>query len=166
MIRLEHVSDKYFESLKELKNDYVNNAEKRIQGSCELENYQNLNEWHEMIKSIEEGKNKNFVRTSYFLIVCEEEVVGNICFRHELNSELEEFGGQIAYSIKPSAREKGYGFCALSLLLDMIKEDVLIMCENNNIASNRIIIKNGGVLVEKVIKYGLSINKYIIKSRV
>ena len=41
-------------------------------------------------------------------IIKGEEVIGTICFRHELNEELREFGGQIGYSIKPSQRQKGY----------------------------------------------------------
>lgn len=85
-----------------------------------------------------------------------------------MTEELKEFGGHIGYSIKPSARRKGYAKEALRLIIELHKDkydEILIMCEDNNIASNRTIIANGGVLINKIEKIGLKINRYRIKSQ-
>ena len=164
MIKLEKISEIYFDSLKEMKQNYIENAEGRIQGSGALEKYNDLNEWFESINRIEQGLDNNVDKCYYYLIVLDEEVIGTMCYRPILTESLFDFGGQIGYSIKPSQRKKAYMSQALKLLLNEIKEDVIIMTELNNIASNKIIIKSGGVLIDTVIKYGLNINRYKIPS--
>ena len=42
-------------------------------------------------------------------------------------------------------------------------EEILIMCEKDNIASNKTILVNGGVLINKIEKFGLNINRYKVK---
>ena len=44
-----------------------------------------------------------------------------------------------------------------------IYEEILIMCEEDNIASNKTILVNGGVLINKIEKFGLNINRYKVK---
>ena len=63
---------------------------------------------------------------------------------------LAETGGHIGYAIRQTERNKGYGTKILSLLLVECKKlnitKVQIGANANNIASNRIIVKNGGIL--------------------
>jgi predicted acetyltransferase len=87
--------------------------------------------------------------TSYWAVQ-DQEVVGRIALRHTLNKDLEEFGGHIGYEVRPSARRKGFATEMLKLILQTSKareiERLLLTCSPDNIASNRTIQKNGGVL--------------------
>lgn len=57
--------------------------------------------------------------------------------------------GHISYGIRPNERQKGYGTKLLELLLIKCEEsgmpEVCISCKNSNVASEKIILKNGGV---------------------
>ena len=165
MIRLVRPSEEHFSQLLKLKQEFINNNEPRIQGSGSIDKYDNLNEWLKSINEIEQGKNEKLVPSTYYLILSDEEVVGTISMRHYLTKDLEEFGGHIGYSIKQSARRKGYAKEALRLILKLYKEkydEILIMCEDNNIASNKTILANGGILINQIEKFGLKINRYKI----
>ena len=63
---------------------------------------------------------------------------------------LRDFGGHIGYGVRPSERRKGYATLMLRLVLDKARamgiERVLITCDKDNLASARVIQKNGGVL--------------------
>lgn len=164
-VRLVKPSEEHFNQLKELKTDFINNNEPRIQGSGSVDKYDDLNEWLKSINDIEHGKNEKLVPSTYYLVLSDEEVVGTICIRHYLTKDLEEFGGHIGYSIKPSARRKGFATEALRLILELYKDkydEILIMCEDDNIASNRTILANGGILINQIEKFGLKINRYKI----
>lgn len=77
-------------------------------------------------------------------------VVGLSNLRHGLTPALEDFGGHIGYSIRPSERRKGYGTCILALAMETARARglgrVLLTCDTDNLGSARIIEKNGGVL--------------------
>lgn len=80
-------------------------------------------------------------------------VLGVTSLRHYLTPLLEDVGGHIGYSIRPSARRRGYGTRILALALEKARERgferVLVTCDTNNIGSARIIEKNGGTLASE-----------------
>jgi predicted acetyltransferase len=77
-------------------------------------------------------------------------VVGVSSLRHGLTPALEEVGGHIGYSIRPSERCKEYGTCILALTMEKARarglSHVLLTCDTDNRGSARVIEKNGGVL--------------------
>ncbi len=84
-----------------------------------------------------------------------ERIVGRTSIRHELNENLRKDGGHIGYAVTPSDRQKGYAteilkqslaFCIKELNLN----EILITCDDDNIASIKTIDKNGGVLIDKL----------------
>jgi predicted acetyltransferase len=87
--------------------------------------------------------------TEYWLIKGNR-VLGTSSLRHRLTPALEEFGGHIGYVIRPSERRKGYGTEILRLTLQkaaqMQLRQVVITCDDVNLASARIIEVNGGRL--------------------
>jgi len=82
------------------------------------------------------------------------EIVGLVSFRHKLNDFLAREGGHIGYEIVPSKRRMGYGNKILELTLRKAKEmgfeKIVIACDDNNIASRKIIERNGGKLDRKI----------------
>jgi predicted acetyltransferase len=78
------------------------------------------------------------------------EVLGAARLRHYLTPALEDIGGHIGYTIRPSARGQGYGTLQLALTLERARAlglaRVLLTCDTANIPSARVIEHNGGVL--------------------
>lgn len=96
------------------------------------------------------------VGADYYWLVDDENdhFIGEISIRHSLTDALERYGGHIGYGIRFSEWNKGYGTLMLKLALEKAKErgttDVLITCDDDNIASARVMEKNGLVLHDKV----------------
>ncbi|MCK6454315.1 MAG: GNAT family N-acetyltransferase [Alphaproteobacteria bacterium] len=76
--------------------------------------------------------------------------IGEAWFRHVLNERLLQSGGNIGYGIRPSYEGKGYGKSMLRLTLDEGRKRglarVLLTTHEWNVASQRVIEANGGVL--------------------
>ena len=84
----------------------------------------------------------------YWLVDTETEAfIGEITIRHCLNDALRILGGHIGYMIRCGQWGKGYGTLMLKLALEKAKqrglEEVLITCNEDNIASARVMEKNG-----------------------
>ena len=86
--------------------------------------------------------------TTFWLVRDGKAVLGSSGLRHRLTSDLKLEGGHIGYDIRPSERRKGYGTKILELTLEEAKEigleRVLVTCDTDNLASAKIIRKNGG----------------------
>ena len=74
--------------------------------------------------------------------------IGELGIRTTLNDFWLNRGSQIFYKILPQYRNKGYGTIMLNLALEKCKEfgfkTIRINCDDKNIASKKIIEKNGG----------------------
>lgn len=112
----------------------------------------------QMYHDQKEGKNlpEGFVPATMFWLVEGDKFIGRVQIRHSLTPVLMIQGGHIGYYIRPSARGKGYGRKILELSLPEAKKlgitQALVSCYEDNIASQKIIKQNGGVLQDIVHK--------------
>jgi predicted acetyltransferase len=78
------------------------------------------------------------------------EIVGRSSIRWELNDFLRTLGGHIGYAVRPAHRRQGHATEILRQSLEIIRargvRRVLVTCDDDNLASARVIEANGGVL--------------------
>lgn len=88
--------------------------------------------------------------TVYYLVREDATILGKSSLRHSLNDFLRTIGGNIGYLIRPDQRRKGYGTAILRLTLEKARQlglrQVLVTCDEDNLASAKIIEANGGLL--------------------
>ena len=94
---------------------------------------------------------------TFWLTNMNDVILGVVRIRTSLNHEfVRRFAGHIGYDISPLSRRRGYGMALLKLALEkaaMINLDkVLITCDDDNIASKRIIENNGGLFESEIFK--------------
>ena len=119
-----------------------------INGSAGLDRLSSIEDWLEELKkrSCEDTVPKGLVPSSTYLGVREKDnyIVGMIDIRHYLNEYLTQVGGNIGYSVRKTERNKGYAKQMLKLALEKCKElkikKVLITCDEDNIASEKVIL--------------------------
>ena len=119
-----------------------------INGSAGLDRLSSIEDWLEELnkRSCEDTVPKGLVPSSTYLGVREKDnyIVGIIDIRHYLNDFLKQFGGNIGYSVRKSERNKGYAKQMLKLALEKCKDlkmkKVLITCDKDNIASEKVIL--------------------------
>ena len=119
-----------------------------INGSAGLDRFSSIEIWFEELKkrSCEDTVPKGLVPSSTYLGLREKDnyIVGMIDIRHYLNEYLTQVGGHIGYGVRKTERNKGYAKQMLKLALEKCKElkikKVLITCDEDNIASEKVIL--------------------------
>ena len=122
-----------------------------INSSISLEKFSSVEGWLEELemKSSENTIPEGLVPSTTYLAVREKDnyIVGMIDIRHYLNEFLKQFGGNIGYDVRKSERNKGYAKQMLKLTLEKCKDlkmkKVLITCDEDNIASEKVILSAG-----------------------
>ena len=119
-----------------------------INGSAGLDRFSSIEDWLEELKkrSCEDTVPEGLVPSSTYLGVREKDnyIVGMIDIRHYLNEYLTQVGGHIGYGVRKTERNKGYAKQILKLALEKCKKlkikRVLITCDEDNIASEKVIL--------------------------
>ena len=137
----------------EFKNAFLKTSQ-TIAGSGSLEKYDTYSSWLEKTinnldeKTVGEGR----VPATQYLTYrkTDNKLVGMIQLRHHINHDyLSVFGGHIGDCIHPDERNKGYAAEQIKLCLEKAKEKnidkVLLTCVEDNTASEKSILKAGGV---------------------
>ena len=130
-------------------------AETQNEDRLDFNGTESFEEFVSRLVGYKDGRNlpNGFVPESVFWLVDEGEFIGRVSIRHKLTEHLREIGGHIGYKIRTSKRRRGYGTLILSLALKEARalglKRVLITCDETNIASRKVIGRNGGALEDK-----------------
>lgn len=147
-------TEDYKEQVEEFLQEHFDNNEFILHGDGGLDTFKDFDIWLDSIRrdrskeTVDEWK----VPSTVFLGVrrCDNKIVGIIQIRHELNDYLLKYGGHIGDSVRPSERGKGYATEMIRLALKECQKlgivRVLMTCGEDNFASRKSIINNGGVL--------------------
>lgn len=107
-------------------------------------------------------------QTFYWLKSSDGNILGASSLRHYLNKSNIIDGGHVAYGIAPEYRGRGYGNEILKLAVEKLIEmkiyRILVTCDADNFASQKVILNNGGVLENQMLdEDGILVNRYWIE---
>lgn len=146
MLKLVIPEQKHEMAVMEFRKEFLQSKE-RVSGGDGLEQAENYQDWldHKCVPHY------GLVDEAVFLAFdSDENLVGISDIRLGTNDFIRNFAGQIGYSVRPSQRRKGYASEILRLTLMKAAEygfsELLITCNDPNIASAKVIEKNGGIL--------------------
>ncbi len=98
------------------------------------------------------GKNlpEGYVRENFYLCYEGDTLAGVFSLKFALTDYLRDFGGHIGYAVRPSMRCRGLATQMLregkEIAAGLGFDRLLCVCDKDNPASARVIVKNGGVL--------------------
>ena len=99
---------------------------------------------------------EGLVHSDFLLAVAGGDIVGRVSIRFTLNEYLARAGGHIGYGVRPSMRRHGYATEILRQAVVLARSGgvgrLLIVCDDDNLASAGVIERGGGRLESVVAK--------------
>jgi len=148
---LKKVEIEYADDIFSYRNEFIYSNES-MDGTGFLRNTNSPQEYIEksLLNETEEVDGRKVTSTQLLAIrKNDNRIVGMIQIRHFLNDYLLQYGGHIGYSVRKSERNKGYAKEELRQALIYCKDvlhigRVLLTCDNDNFASQKIILSQRG----------------------
>lgn len=126
-------------------------------GSCiGIGDYKNYDRWLTGMQHRHTGEQlpAGYVRENFYLCYEGARLVGVFSLKFELTEFLLNYGGHVGYAARPSDRNRGLATQMLKQGAELAKafgfDRLLCICDDGNIASEKVILKNGGVLENKL----------------
>jgi predicted acetyltransferase len=124
----------------------------------------------ELLESLRSGTSipDGLVHSAFLLAEIDGDLVGRTSVRFALNKDLAAEGGHIGYGVRPAFRRCGYATEILRQSVAIARaggvERVLVVCDDDNVGSARVIERSGGVLESVVTPHdgGPPIRRYLI----
>ena len=135
---------------------FYNEFEREHTHCIGYDNYKDFTTWLTAMNNRHTGKNlpNGYVRENFYLCYNGEDLIGVFSLKFELTEFLLNYGGHIGYAVRPSQRNLGFATQMLKQGLDISKQfgfdRVLCVCDEDNYASEKVILKNGGILDNKI----------------
>ncbi len=118
--------------------------------------WQDYDRWLTGMQNRHTGQNlpEGYVRENFYLCYDGDTLIGVFSLKFELTDFLLNFGGHIGYAVRPSKRNLGWATKMLEHGLVLSREfgfsRILCVCDEDNYASEKVILKNGGILENKL----------------
>lgn len=141
-------------------------------GACiGIGNYQNYDLWLTGMRNRHTGRNlpEGYVRENFYLCYEGDCLVGVFSLKFELTEFLLNYGGHVGYATRPSDRNRGLATQMLKQGLELAKgfgfDRILCICDDDNYASEKVILKNGGVFENELYdpEEGVTVKRFWIQ---
>lgn len=141
-------------------------------GACiGFANRNNYNLWLRDMQNRHNGRNlpAGYVRENFYLCYEGENLIGVFSLKFELTEYLLHYGGHIGYAVRPTQRNRGLATQILAQGKTMARQlgmdRLLCVCNEDNLASEKVILNNGGILENKEYdpEEGVFVNRYWIR---
>jgi len=100
---------------------------------------------------------------SHFWLIDDDEFIGILSLRSGPDDTFIRISGHVGYQVRPSKRRRGYGKNLLRQGLQKAKDlgftRVLLTCDEDNIASKKVIESNGGQFENVILVEGSPVKK-------
>lgn len=142
----------YAEQIAQYRQEFLERNDS-MNGCGPLRRIENIEEYIQVCRDWEcaDKVPAHLVKCTQFIFVrkSDNRLVGMIQVRHGLNDFTAKYAGHIGYSVRPSERCRGYAAKMLEMALGFCREigldKVLLTCDEDNAASEKVIAANGGV---------------------
>ena len=130
---------------------FYNEFEKENVACIGCASYRDFDAWLAGMNNRFTGKNlpEGYVRENFYLCYDKDELIGVFSLKFELTEFLKNFGGHIGYAVRRSKRNLGYATKMLKQGLELSRQfgfdRILCVCDEDNLASEKVILKNGGI---------------------
>ena len=154
MLELRKLEYKDKESLIRYLQYWYDNNEKIVPSNVDVAHYQYF---QQMVEQLHHPPvNMNTVPSTTLFYFKNDDIVGAVNIRHELNDKLKNIGGHVGYGVAKPYRGNGYASSMLEEALNRLNKmgihKVLMTCNPYNYASQKVIKKHGGYEINSYIK--------------